>query len=594
MTLQCDYLVIGSGVAGLAFALEASEHGDVILATKRAADESNTRYAQGGIASVLSGDDTFEAHIRDTVQAGAGLCHQLAVEVCVREGPDRIAWLVQQGVHFSKKPSEAPPQPKERETGDFPMRSPESSDIRRQMTVPEPEHHAERDLTPLAQVFSPKTSSGTPVEQLDLGREGGHSARRVAHAGDMTGREVVRALIDALHERPNIHLLDHHAAVDLIMMSRFGGPDACVGAYVLDEGSERVQTVLARATMLCSGGGGKVYLYTSNPDVATGDGVAMAYRAGAEIANMEFYQFHPTCLYHPHAKSFLISEALRGEGAILRLPNGEAFMQSHHPRAELAPRDIVARSIDYEMKRTGSDFVLLDITHRPASLVRDRFPGIHAECKRWGIDICQEPIPVVPAAHYMCGGVTTDLHGRTTIPGLWAVGEVACTGLHGANRLASNSLLEGLVIAHRASHKLSRQIRELRSVPTPNVRGWETGDAVPSDEKVIVSQNWDELRRFMWNYVGIVRSASRLRRAARRIAVLQEEIHEYYWRFLVTSDLIELRNIATVAELIVTSAASRKESRGLHYTLDYPDTDPAWARDTVIKRGVSPHLREEG
>lgn len=537
MSLSCDYLVIGSGVAGLAFALEAAEHGHVIVVTKRDAGESNTRYAQGGIASVLSKKDSFASHIQDTVEAGAGLCHRLAVEVCVQEGPARIEWLVEQGVKFSTKPN------------------------------------------------------GTQKNDLDLGREGGHSERRVAHAGDMTGREIVRVLDSAVRAHPNIQLLEHHTAVDLIMLSEYGGPDTCGGAYILDASSEHVLTVRAHATLLCTGGGGKVYLYTSNPDVATGDGVAMAYRAGAEVANMEFYQFHPTCLYHPQAKSFLVSEALRGEGAILRLMDGTPFMQKHHERADLAPRDIVARSIDYEMKRTGSDYVLLDITHRPASFVQERFPGIYAACKQYGIDICTSPIPVVPAAHYMCGGVSTDLHGRTTIPGLWALGEVACTGLHGANRLASNSLLEGLVLAHRANLKLNSQIAELRSRQKPAVKDWEVGDAVPSDEKVIVSQNWDELRRFMWNYVGIVRSASRLQRAARRIAVLQDEIHEYYWRYLVTRDLIELRNIATVAELIVASAASRQESRGLHYTLDYPNTDDRFLEDTVMKRGVAARLR---
>jgi L-aspartate oxidase len=407
----------------------------------------------------------------------------------------------------------------------------------------------------------------------------------------MTGREIVRALVGALEAHPNIQFFEHHTAVDLIMLSEYGGPDTCGGAYVLDASSEHVLTIRAHATLLCTGGGGKVYLYTSNPDVATGDGVAMAYRAGAEVANMEFYQFHPTCLYHPLAKSFLVSEALRGEGAVLRLMDGTPFMERHHERADLAPRDIVARSIDYEMKRTGADYVLLDITHRPASFVRERFPGIHEACMQWGIDICTTPIPVVPAAHYMCGGVTTDLHGRTTIPGLWALGEVACTGLHGANRLASNSLLEGLVLAHRASQKLRGQVQELRSRHQPSVKDWEVGDAVPSDEKVIVSQNWDELRRFMWNYVGIVRSAARLRRAARRIAVLQDEIHEYYWRYLVTRDLIELRNIATVAELIVASAASREESRGLHYTLDHPESDDRFLEDTVMKRGVAARLR---
>jgi len=537
MPLSCDYLVVGTGVAGLAFALEASAHGSVILVTKRSVDESNTRYAQGGIASVLSVEDSFEAHIRDTIEAGAGLCHDKAVEVCVREGPDRIRWLADQGVRFTTR------------------------------------------------------ASGSHTPDLDLGREGGHSKRRVAHAGDMTGQEVVRALVEALRDKANVTLLEHHTAVDLIMLSKYGGPESCSGAYVLDPANERVITIVARATVLCTGGSGKVYLYTSNPDVATGDGVAMAYRAGAEIANMEFYQFHPTCMYHPQAKSFLISEALRGEGAVLRLPDGTPFMKRHHPLGDLAPRDIVARSIDWEMKRTGADFVLLDITGRPASFVKERFPGIYAECKKWGTDITTDPIRVVPAAHYMCGGVATDLHGRTTIPGLWALGEVSCTGLHGANRLASNSLLEGLVIAHRASTKLAEQIVDLRTEPWPEVQDWQVGDAVPSDEMVVVSQNWDELRRFMWNYVGIVRSAARLKRAARRVEVLQEEIREYYWRYIVTRDLIELRNIATVAELIIASAASRHESRGLHYTLDYPHTDDQYRRDTVVKRGVAPRLR---
>ncbi|HMJ54830.1 MAG TPA: FAD-binding protein, partial [Polyangiaceae bacterium] len=334
-----------------------------------------------------------------------------------------------------------------------------------------------------------------------------------------------------------------------------------------------------------------VYLYTTNPDVASGDGVAMAFRAGAEIANMEFYQFHPTCLFHPSAKTFLLSEALRGEGAVLRGLDGNAFMSRHHPMGDLAPRDVVARAIDFEMKRTGSEHVLLDITHKPASFVRERFPNIYAECQRFGIDITSQPIPVVPAAHYMCGGVSTDLHGRTSLPGLWAIGECACTGLHGANRLASNSLLEGLVFGHRAAKKLESQIAELRSAPLPEVPGWATGAAAPSDEAVVVTHNWAELRQLMWNYVGIVRSDGRLRRAARRIAVLEEEIRDYYWRYLVTRDLLELRNITTVAELIVSCASSRRESRGLHFTIDYPDVDLRQARDTVVKRGVLPHLR---
>lgn len=533
MRKTCDYLVIGSGIAGLSFALEAAKHGEVIIVTKRQSHESNTNYAQGGIASVLDSDDSFEAHVEDTRNAGAGLCHDIVVDLCVREGPARIDLLRDIGVRFASGVGNA----------------------------------------------------------LDLAREGGHSARRVAHAKDMTGREVERALLEAVLATGRVQIFEHRTAIDLIMMSRYGGPDECVGAYVLDTEESVIETYLARATIIASGGAGKVYLYTSNPDIATGDGVAMAYRAGAEIANMEFYQFHPTCLYHPKAKSFLISEALRGEGAVLRLLDGTAFMDRHHPMGDLAPRDIVARAIDYEMKKGGAEHLLLDITHKPGSFVRDRFPTIYAQCLELGIDITSEPIPIVPAAHYMCGGVTSDLHGRTTIPGLWAIGEAASTGLHGANRLASNSLLEGLVFGHRAAKKLGTQIAALRDAPWPKIPDWETGTAIPSDEAVVVTHNWAELRETMWNYVGIVRSNARLRRAARRIALLKEEIHEYYWRYLVTRDLLELRNIITVAELIVSCAASRKESRGLHYTIDYPNTDPKLARDTVIKRGVPPSLR---
>ena len=537
MPLECDYLVLGSGIAGLSFALEASRHGDVVIITKRGRDESNTKYAQGGIASVLAQGDTFAAHIDDTMSAGAGLCHQVVVDICVREGPGRIAMLREIGVQFTS-------------------------------------------------AHSPETDA-----DLDLAREGGHSARRVAHAADMTGREVERALLEAVAQNPRIRVLEERTGVDLILMSKFGGPDQCVGAYVLDNATGAIDTVLARATVLGTGGAGKVYLYTTNPDVASGDGVAMAFRAGAEIANMEFYQFHPTCLFHPSAKNFLLSEALRGEGAVLRGLDGDAFMSRHHAMGDLAPRDVVARCIDFEMKRTGSEHVLLDITHKPASFVKERFPNIFAECLRFGIDITSQPIPVVPAAHYMCGGITTDLHGRTTLPGLWAIGECACTGLHGANRLASNSLLEGVVFGHRAAKKLEAQIAELRSAPFPEVPGWRTGAAAPSDEAVVVSHNWAELRQLMWNYVGIVRSDGRLRRAARRIAVLEEEVREYYWRYLVTRDLLELRNIITVAELIVSCASSRRESRGLHFTIDHLEVDERQARDTVIKRGVLAHLR---
>jgi L-aspartate oxidase len=527
-----DFLVIGSGIAGLTFALDAAEHGTVVIITKRNKDEANTRYAQGGVAAVMAPDDSPEAHVKDTLVAGAGLCHEVVAEICAREGPDRVRELIERGARFDQEEG-----------------------------------------------------------RLHLTREGGHSARRVVHAADATGAEIERALVAVAAAHPNIRIVEHQTAIDLIVLSRFGGPDQCAGAYVLDESAREVQTYLARATVVASGGAGKVYLYTTNPDVATGDGVAMAYRAGAEVANMEFYQFHPTSLYHPEAPRFLISEALRGEGAILRLRDGTAFMAKHDPRKELAPRDVVARAIDFEMKRTGSEHVLLDITHKPASFIREHFPNIHAECLKFGIDITAEPIPVVPAAHFMCGGISTDLHGRSTLPGLWAIGECACTGLHGANRLASNSLLEGMVFGHRAALRLGAQLAELRQSPFPDVPAWQVGNAVPSDEEVVVAHNWDELRRTMWNYVGIVRSDARLRRAARRIALLQEEIREYYWKHLVTRDLLELRNIATVAELIVSCAAVRHESRGLHTTIDYPETSERFAADTVVKRGVPPHLR---
>ncbi len=537
VTQKTDLLVIGGGIAGMTLALDAADGLQVTLVTKRSRFESNTAYAQGGIAAVMAPGDSPEAHKRDTIVAGAGLCHEVAVEKCVYEGPERLAELIARGARFDTEDGE-----------------------------------------------------------LSLTREGGHSARRIVHHADATGHEIQRALVAACAAHPNIQVLEDHTAIDLIMLTSFGAPDRCVGAYFLNEAastedSHVVETWLADETVLATGGAGKVYLYTTNPDVATGDGVAMAYRAGAEIGNMEFYQFHPTSLYHPKAKNFLISEALRGEGAILRLPNGTPFMERHDARRELAPRDIVARAIDYEIKRGGFDNVLLDITHKPADWLRNRFPTIHESCKSWGYDLTSEPIPVVPSAHFMCGGVTTDLHGRTSIPGLGAVGECAFTGLHGANRLASNSLLEGVVFGHRAALRILAQLKERSRLAIPEVPEWQTGAAVPSDEGVVVNHNWDELRRTMWNYVGIVRSDARLRRAARRIGLLQEEIREYYWKHLVTRDLLELRNIATVAELVVACASVRKESRGLHHTIDYPNSDAEFVADTVVKRGVPAHLR---
>jgi L-aspartate oxidase len=528
-----DYLVLGSGIAGLTFALQAAEHGQVTIVTKRRRADAATTWAQGGISVVLDPADSFEAHVEDTLATGAGLSKPAIVELCVRDAPARVRELVELGVNFSR-------------------------------------------------------GSSIQGVEFDLGREGGHSTRRVVHAGDITGREVERALLAAAESHPRIVFFEEHMAVDLITLSKFGGPDVCAGAYVLDKQAGRVRTFLARATILASGGSGKVYLYTSNPDVATGDGVAMAYRAGAEVANMEFTQFHPTVLYHPQAKAFLISEALRGEGGVLRLSDGTPFMKRHHPMADLAPRDVVARAIDYEMKRSGEDCVWLDMSERSPEFLVQRFPNIHAECLRLGVDMTKGPIPVVPAAHYQCGGVTTDIDGRTSVPGLYAIGEVACTGLHGANRLASNSLLEGLVFGNRAAQALQTLDR---STAWPEVPEWDVGQAAPSDEAVVVSQNWDEIRRVMWNYVGIVRTTKRLQRAQRRITLLSDEIREYYWNYLVTSDLLELRNLVTVADLMIRCAMTRKESRGIHYTLDFPESDPAQARDTVVKRGVEARLR---
>ncbi|MEE2615442.1 MAG: L-aspartate oxidase [Verrucomicrobiota bacterium] len=524
-----DFIVLGSGIAGLTFALKVAHAGKVAIITKKSRTESNTNYAQGGIAAVTSKNDSFESHIQDTVIAGSGLCKEEIVQGIVKEGPDRVEELINLGMKFSQRATE---------NGDC---------------------------------------------ELDLGKEGGHSNRRILHAKDVTGREIERALLNSIASNENIFVFENHFAIDLITTQKLGLPNInrCVGVYVLNNETNLVETYSAKTVVLATGGCGKVYLYTSNPDIATGDGTAMSYRAGATISNMEFVQFHPTCLYHPKAKSFLISEAVRGEGAELLNLSGHRFMEKIHPLKSLAPRDIVARAIDSEMKRTGDDHVLLDITNKPARYIIDRFPNIYQTCLNFGLDITKEPIPVVPAAHYQCGGVQVSPNGETCINGLYAIGEVSCTGLHGANRLASNSLLEALVYAHRAAN---HSLNNPSIVIDADLPDWHSGDAIDADEMVVVSHNWDELRRTMWDYVGIVRTTKRLKRALTRVKNLQEEISDYYWDFTVTSDLLELRNLATVAELIVKSALQREESRGLHYTLDHPKTAENYAeKDTLIR-----------
>ncbi len=537
---KVDILVLGSGVAGLTAALEAAKAHSVLVLTKAEIAETNTARAQGGIAAVVGDDDCFDSHVEDTLRAGGGICDEAMVRLCVEGGPEMIHWLSGLGAGFETRAG-----------GD-----------------------------------------GGEVEggdAYDLGREGGHSRRRVVHAMDRTGQRVEEVLIEAVKRHPNIEVREHSMAVDLITLGRMGEnslEDRCLGCYVLNKQTGTIYTVGAGATILATGGAGKVYLYTSNPDVATGDGVAMAYRAGAAISNMEFFQFHPTCLYHHAARSFLITEAVRGEGGVLLTRKGRRFMPDYSPMAELAPRDVVARAIDAELKKTGDDFVLLDVSHKPAEFIERRFPQIVAVCRTLGMDPTREPLPVVPAAHYQCGGVRTDEWGWTGIPGLYAVGEVACTGLHGANRLASNSLLEALVMGKRGATDALKWLKP-EEIGDTSLPAWHIGMARNPDEAVVISQNWDEIRRVMWNYVGLVRSDNRLARARKRLAMVREEIQADYWSFILTPDLVELRNLADVAHLILEMAAMRKESRGLHYNLDYPERDDTnWHRDTVLRRPV--------
>ena len=541
--VKTDILVIGSGIAGLMYAIKMADSATVAIVTKKEAMDSSTNLAQGGIASVFAGTDSFDLHIDDTLASGDGLCNRDVVERVIKDGPARITELMQMGVQFNLRCG----------------------------------------------------AGGKPVDpaDFDLGREGGHSQNRIVHAHDMTGQEVERVLVAHVRNHPNITLYENYMAIDLITRSTrmkrglvtTTHEDFCCGAYVLERSSNKVKTFAAKITMLATGGAGKVYLYTSNPDIATGDGIAMAYRAGATVANLEFVQFHPTCLYNPAAKNFLISEAVRGEGGVLLDEAGRPFMGDYDPQKDLACRDVVARAIDTELKKSGADSVFLDITHKNAEFVKERFPNIYAKCLSLGIDITRQPIPVVPAAHYMCGGVVTDIHGRSDVHHLYAVGETACTGLHGANRLASNSLLEALVYADAAARQSLEELRADTFLPLLAPPAWDDVGTTDSDEMIMVTHNWDEIRRMMWNYVGIVRSDKRLERARRRIEAVQNEIREYYWNFKVEPDLIELRNLAVVAELIIKCAQHRKESRGLHYTLEYPRRDDQrWLKDTILRR----------
>ncbi|EIK45458.1 L-aspartate oxidase [Cellvibrio sp. BR] len=520
---QYDVLVIGSGAAGLTLALSLAKNARVAVLSKNAINQGSTWYAQGGIAAVLDDQDSIDAHVADTLIAGAGLCHEDAVRFTVEHSKAAIQWLIDQGVNFTKENS----------NGDY-----------------------------------------------HLTKEGGHSHRRIIHSADATGQAVHSTLIDQVQQQSNIDIFENHVAINLISQADADSRKLrCSGAYVLDNNSDDIHVFQAKVVVLATGGASKVYLYSSNPDSASGDGIAMAWRAGCRVANMEFNQFHPTCLYHPRAKNFLITEALRGEGAYLRLPSGERFMPRFDEREELAPRDIVARAIDHEIKRLGCDFVYLDISHKSPEFISEHFPTVKARCLEFGIDITKEPIPVVPAAHYTCGGVVVDKNGQTDLQHLYAIGETSFTGLHGANRMASNSLLECIVYAQSAAQHI---LAKLDQIHTPDVSPqWDASRVRDSDEDVVISHNWDELRRFMWDYVGIVRTHKRLERATHRIKLLQKEIAEYYSNYNISSDLIELRNLATVAELIIRSAHERKESRGLHYSPDYPNKSPI-ARDTIL------------
>jgi L-aspartate oxidase len=528
--MKFDVAIVGSGLGGLSVALHLAQTRKVVVVSKRSLLDGASIWAQGGIAAVLDSNDSHEQHISDTLIAGAGLCDESATRTIVENSREAIQWLIEQGVPFTRDPT---------------------------------------------------TELG-----YHLTREGGHSQRRIIHAADATGHAVQVTLEQKARSHPNITVLEHHYAIDIIKSDKQdpnAGTPHCVGLYVQDVNTGKVMTLAADHTVLATGGAGKVYLYTTNPDTATGDGIAMAWRAGCRVANMEFIQFHPTCLYHPYAKSFLISEAVRGEGGVLKLPieagaaAGQRFMPAHDDRAELAPRDVVARAIDFEIKKRGLDYVDLDISHQSPEFLREHFPTIYARCLELGIDISKQPIPVVPAAHYTCGGIVTDMCGRTDLPGLYAVGETAYTGLHGANRLASNSLLECLVLGRAAAQHIAQQPKPT-AIPLP---AWDESRVTDADEEVVIAHNWDELRRFMWNYVGIVRTTKRLERAQHRIRLLREEIYEYYSHFRITRDLLELRNLVDVASLIVDSALSRRESRGLHFSQDFPETLPK-ALPTVL------------